>query len=96
MKTDVIFRKWKDGDIVALFPYEIESGLNFCLSYEHNGQHGRASLDIIKVTKPAGIAESEFLKKELESLGYDLNVVKRVRYHKRAAAELQKLKEALK
>ena len=44
-KTKVIFRKLKDGDIIALFP-ELPGDMNpyhTCESYMHVGQHGAAS-----------------------------------------------------
>jgi hypothetical protein len=78
-KTDVIFRKWSNGDVIALFP-----GLAFnpntaayCSSYEHVGQHGAASVDLTATTCPAKPDEYAGLKAELESRGYSLRVVKR-------------------
>jgi hypothetical protein len=53
--TEVIFRKYKDHnqDILALFPYEIESGYS-CLSYQHIGQHGMADYNhCLDITRPA-------------------------------------------
>jgi hypothetical protein len=77
MKTKVIFRKWKDGTITALFP-EVSSdehGYN-CLSYNHLGQHGEAEYDYcVSMTKPANIIEAASLAKELKGLGYDLKIV---------------------
>ena len=37
--TDVIFRKWNDGSILALFPYSIDTYDGDVSSYEHVGQH---------------------------------------------------------
>jgi len=84
--TKVIFRKFKQGgDIIALFP-EIP-GTNSpktCQNYMHIGQHGHGSADC-GATVPAKRAEYMPLKKELESLGYNLEVVSKFCSHHRAA-----------
>jgi hypothetical protein len=82
-KTQVIFRKWPryQGDIIALFPCEpATSDVYTCESYEHVGQHGAASLDVIYRTKPAKPEEYADLKRELESAPYyyHLDVKQRV------------------
>ena len=76
--TKTIFRVFKWGGIIALFPEEI--GTNdpeTCLSYMHNGQHGSASVRLVEKTKPANIHQIDALKEELESIGYTVRVVKR-------------------
>lgn len=90
-KTKVIFRKFSDGEAIALFP-ELP-GLNKiteCLSYQTIGQHGSASADIDrKHSWKAKPEEYASLKRELESLGYNLQVVCRFSYQmdqKRIAA----------
>ena len=76
-KTKVVFRKFKDGEILALFPYEPDTA-NFCTSYMHIGQHSGADYSgCIKRTKPANEAEYNALKEELTSIGYNLTVIKR-------------------
>jgi hypothetical protein len=78
MKTKVVFRKYKEGDILALFPDEIADPLGNCLSYQHVGQHGAATYEYcIEQTKPAKPEEYQELKRELEGRGYDLEVKKR-------------------
>ena len=43
MKTiDVIFRKWKDGSILALFPHCVDTYEGSVMCYEHTGQHSSA------------------------------------------------------
>lgn len=82
MKTKVIFRKFKDGDVFALFP-EIPGTYDpyTCLSYMHVGQHGSTSVDVVDRTKPASPEEYADLKAELENYGsdpderYDLEIV---------------------
>lgn len=71
--TKVVFRKFKDGMIIALFP-ELVEGPGMIMSYEHVGQHGVASVLIVGDTKPASPSEYDALYKELEGLGYRLEV----------------------
>lgn len=44
--TPVVFRKWKNnGGIIALFPsIPANDNPSMCMSYEHIGQHGAASI----------------------------------------------------
>lgn len=79
-KTIVVFRKFKDdGSILALFPNDQYSDRGTCYSYMHMGQHSGAEYThCVSVTKPAKPKEYAALKKELESIGYDLDI--RVKY----------------
>lgn len=82
-KTVVIFRKVPanycsaDEEVIALFP-EIPATMNpnECQSYVHYGQHGAAmaSGHNWKLATPEEYAP---LKKELESIGYNLDIRKR-------------------
>lgn len=91
--TDVIFRRYKDGDVIALFP--TLPGTNDwpcdCQSYQHVGQHGAASVSLTLDTKPATPTEYAPLLHELASLGYNLRVRQRFAagdaYKRRAAIE---------
>lgn len=78
-KTPVVFRKFKEGDIIALFPmekYNDTSGL--IMSYQRIGQHGAADYScIIMKTLPAKEPEYSGLCHELESLGYNLRIIKK-------------------
>jgi len=77
MKTDVIFRKYPNGEIIALFPYEKETRY-YCMSYMHIGQHGGADyFGTVQSTKLATEAEYKPLFDELLSIGYDLNVIRK-------------------
>lgn len=73
--TVVVFRKFRDGDVFALFP-ELpgtnDSGT--CLSYAHLGQHGAADINVIYRSLPASPQEYEPLHGELCGLGYTLTV----------------------
>lgn len=77
--TKVSFRKWKK-DIIALFPYILTDIKGYlCSSYMHIGQHSSADYNgIVNQSKPAKEDEYKDLKKELESLGYNLEVIKKV------------------
>jgi hypothetical protein len=72
MTTPVIFRKLRDGDVVALLPtLPGTENIDTCNSYMHIGQHSPASLAIIEDTKPAKPKEYRDLLTELISLGHD-------------------------
>lgn len=76
--TLVVFRKFKDsGNVIALFP-EVDHNGRECSSYMYIGQHGPADYDhCIDTTIPATPAEYADLKKELESIGYNLKIRKK-------------------
>lgn len=76
--TKVVFRKFKEGDIIALFP-EIEEGFGRTMSYQHLGQHGSAYYwRVINITTSATPEEYKPLYDELVSIGYnDLTVIKK-------------------
>lgn len=77
-KTDVIFRKYRNGEIIALFPYEME-GQFCCMSYMHIGQHSGAIYShCVKQTKPATSEEYRPLMSELISIGYELRVIAKI------------------
>jgi len=86
-KTDIIFRCDKSGDfkgiVFALFPHEVEDYNGNVTSYQHIGQHCAADYKGgINDSRPATEEESRDLKKELESIGYNINVVKKQNYDK--------------
>jgi hypothetical protein len=75
MTDKVIFRKFSDGDVIALFP-EIKGYAQFIQSYMHIGQHGDASRELIKSLSIPHPDEYKPLLDELTSIGYKLKVVK--------------------
>jgi hypothetical protein len=81
-RTKVVFRKWPDGNIIALFPQIASDVFGYsCQSYEHVGQHGGADYSgVVQRTTPAKPHEFSDLKQELERRGYDLWVVERASY----------------
>ena len=95
--SEILFRKAKDGEIVAIMPYEIVMtggpSLGYMWSYEHCGQHSQCHPSFVKETKPATPAEYSDLKKELEDIGYNVKVIKRINQKKylKKVAELRKM-----
>lgn len=77
-KTKVIFRKFNNGEVIAIFP-ELPGDMNkySCLNYMHIGQHGcgDCSLD---GTLPANEKEYRELLIELYEIGYNLHICKRI------------------
>jgi hypothetical protein len=79
--TTVIFRKWHNGDVIALFPHvDFDRLGHHCSSYEHIGQHGGANYyGVIANTKSATPSEYAALCAELKNIGYELKIAKRAR-----------------
>ncbi len=78
----VVFRKWKDGEIIALFPYEPWNHYgHMTTSYMHIGQHGAADYaGVISQTSIPCEHEYQKLLNELRSIGYnDLQILKRAK-----------------
>ena len=64
-------------DVIALFP-EMDAGFGQCESYMHVGQHSGADYrGVISITRPAKPSEYASLKRELENIGYNLDVRKK-------------------
>lgn len=83
--TEVIFRKFKDGnkEVIAIMPHEVCDITGSVTSYMHIGQHGACDYnEVLKATKLATPTESLALYTELESIGYNLIVIKKQNYSK--------------
>jgi len=81
--TEVIFRVDTIDTVFALFPYEIETFNGHVNFYQHVGQHSSADYDYcIKNSRLATKEEALDLKTELESIGYNLKVIKRRTFKK--------------
>ena len=65
---DVIFRVFEDGDVIALWEENTQSKWLMC--YQHIGQHGEASRELVDELRPATQEEKEGLILELNSIGY--------------------------
>ena len=80
-KTD--FRKYKEGDVIALFPNDDEGNYKVG-SYQHVGQHSPADYQgVIRSTKPALPHEYADLKHELTGHPYHYNVEPRKKFIRR-------------
>lgn len=78
--TKVVFRKFKQGgDIIALFPEQVNRENLMVGSYMHVGQHSDADyIGVIAATTPAKESEYAELLAELKRIGYgDLQIAKR-------------------
>ena len=75
-KTNVIFYYDKGSkDVFAYFPDMVE-GWKTRLSYAHIGQHSQCSIEYVKRLKKATKTDYIGLYNELESIGYNLNILK--------------------
>lgn len=75
--TRVVFRRYPDGQIVALFPdvpfLPGDAGSACVSSYTHVGQHAGADYTVVmRQSRPATSDESAELQAELELIGYRL------------------------
>lgn len=78
----VHFRWYRTGHPIALFPYEaVTKNPRVCMSYMKVGKHGPApyNAELLQNTQPADIDNHHVkaLIKELESIGYVLDIRKR-------------------
>lgn len=80
METKVIFRKYKDGEIIALFPETIRFSSTYWIDcFTLVGEHSYADYySTIRNTKLATENEYRNLYDILENRGYNLNVQKRI------------------
>jgi hypothetical protein len=80
--TDVVFRVFPAGDVIAIFPSDPGTSDPFtCSSYQHVGQHGSCNpAYLMRYTVPDQYAD---LKRELESAPYHyrLRVRRRIGGH---------------
>jgi hypothetical protein len=91
VQIDVMFRQDKEGNSLAVFPYDIADMKGNCGCYAHIGQHsGCCWKYVMNYTKPA--TEFSELQRELESIGYKLNVIRRRNYNRWTEAYLKVLK----
>ena len=78
----VVFRKFEDGEVIALFP-EIKFGCPHykIMSYMHVGQHGEVDYQAVtKITKLATKEDYQSLLKEIASIyhEYEIKVMKKL------------------
>jgi hypothetical protein len=68
--TLIIFKKFPQGDVIALMPEDDADSQGNIMSYQRIGQHGAASPELLEDLEDATKQERAALKRELESLGY--------------------------
>lgn len=84
-KTDVLFliEKGSKTEVFAYFPNEVHNSftspagqtITSYMSYSHVGQHTACNVAYTSQCKKAKQSQYKDLKEELESIGYDLNVL---------------------
>ena len=77
-KVKVIFRKDKEGNVIAFLP-ELRVNHGYITSYMHIGQHSEASYQFYTETKKADESEYNSLLNELKSIYDDCILVVRQR-----------------
>jgi len=82
-KLKVIYRKFPEGDVIALFPEVPGDSWATCNSYQHIGQHGSASLGVIYDTKLATPEEYKDLHEEITQIYFEYEIVIYRRYTRR-------------
>jgi hypothetical protein len=95
----VVFRRWKGGDVIALFP-ELPADMSgvYVNAYEHVGQHGGANYHaVIHQTKPCSTDQAADLANELTRIGYRLKPIERAnrRHHDRRRQIASDLRQTL-
>lgn len=76
--TKVLFRKFPDGKVIAIFPELIGTNdVSTCLNYVLEGQHGTGKATT-KGTQHAFPEEYQELFNELYQIGYRMKVVSRI------------------
>jgi hypothetical protein len=76
-RTRVIFRVYPNGDVLAIMP-DTNDHWDQVSCYQHMGQHGHGVYSVMmSTTRPATPEEYAPLLRELESIGYRVDVRKR-------------------
>lgn len=89
--TKVIFRKWNNGQIIALFPGEAADACeDHCSSFDKQCGHSAACCDsIILLSRPPSSDEYAELREALVRLGYSLKIARRTSASDRLARRAQ-------
>lgn len=85
--TDVMFRydttKDFNGTIFAILPHNVDTFKGDITTYQHIGQHSNGDHYVcLQQSRPATETEYADLKSEMESIGYNIKVVKKRNYDK--------------
>lgn len=73
-ETKMAFRKFDNGEIIALFVEDIDSRFGSCESYMFKGEHAPADISLIDALLPATEEEYREMKLTLEARGYRVAV----------------------
>jgi hypothetical protein len=77
--TRVAFRKFSGGDVIAIMPDACKrNNVRYgpmCMSYMHVGQHSECTLSMLDELEPATPEEYAELRRELEGIGYKIEVI---------------------
>lgn len=73
-ETKVAFRKYPDGEVIALFVEEVDERFKSCEAYTLTDNYLPADLELIDYLPPASEEEYRETKLRLESEGHHLNV----------------------
>lgn len=88
-RTNVYFHQFPEGDIIALFPDTVADRKGNIESYQHIGQHGAASPELLQDLPEAKLADWLPLYLELTRIvGYKLRVLNSqpIEYHRKPTA----------
>lgn len=94
-KTEVVFREFKNGEVIALFPYEWFD-FNSIVSYMRVGEHDGANYNhVLNITKPAKESKekSDLIDILENQIGYNLHEIKRINFDKFSDSREKFLKE---
>jgi hypothetical protein len=76
---EIIFKKdKKTNEVVAFMPYDFQTWEGMFTCYAHVGQHSRACYDYYLSCKPATEEEYKPLLEELQQIGYNVEIRKRI------------------
>ena len=70
----VSFRKFPEGDVIALWDEEPNQNLEYISSYQIIGQHSEACPSLLEALLPATPEEYQSLLDEMNSIGYTVEV----------------------
>ena len=80
---EVIFKKDKEtNEVIAFMPYDFQTWRGEFTCYTHIGQHSYTDDNYYKSCKLATFEEYKSLKEELEYIGYNIEVIKRINIKK--------------
>jgi hypothetical protein len=88
VETEMIFRTYKDGEVVALMPYECYDRSGHCMMAAMSGHGGADYLGVMKKTKPSTEEELQPLKTVLKGM-YNIKTITRANPTKRTKAMLE-------